>query len=948
MSQVNSFGSKDSLTVGSTEYEVFRVDKVPGYEKLPFSLKVLLENLLRTEDGKNVTRSQIEALGSWVPTAEPDTEIQFTPARVVMQDFTGVPCIVDLATMREAVADLGGDPNKINPLAPAEMVIDHSVIADLFGSENAFERNVEIEYERNGERYQFLRWGQTAFDDFKVVPPGTGIVHQVNIEYLARVTMTRTVGGVLQAYPDTCVGTDSHTTMVNGLGVLGWGVGGIEAEAAMLGQPVSMLIPKVVGFKLSGEIPTGVTATDVVLTITQMLRKHGVVGKFVEFYGAGVAAVPLANRATIGNMSPEFGSTAAMFPIDDVTLDYLRLTGRSDEQVALVEAYAKLQTLWHDADLEPTFSEYLELDLGTVVPSIAGPKRPQDRVELSSAKSQFEIDLAAYAEADHSRVDASLEGSFPASDPSGFTPQDEESAHQHSDSEISHQHEHAAHTSHAPKLVTKPSDVTMHNGDHFTLDHGAVAIAAITSCTNTSNPSVMLAAGLLARNASMKGLKSKPWVKTTLAPGSKVVTDYYEKAGLNGYLEDLGFYLVGYGCTTCIGNSGPLEDEISKAVQDNDLAVTAVLSGNRNFEGRINPDVKMNYLASPPLVIAYALAGSMNFDFETDSLGTDHDGNDVFLKDIWPDAAEVQSTIDSSIDTEMFTHEYAGVFDGDERWRSLPTPTGSTFEWDEKSTYVRKPPYFDGMTMETTPVTNIVGARVLAKLGDSVTTDHISPAGNIKADSPAGHYLDEHGIERKDYNSYGSRRGNHEVMIRGTFANIRLRNQLLDGVEGGYTRDFSQPDAPQSFIYDASERYQAAGTPLVIFAGKEYGSGSSRDWAAKGTSLLGVKAVITESFERIHRSNLIGMGVVPLQFPAGESWASLGLDGTETVSIDGIDELNSGTTPKTVHVTAAPSEHSEPGKATVEFDAVVRIDTPGEADYYRNGGILQYVLRSLV
>ncbi|CAN5211365.1 aconitate hydratase [soil metagenome] len=948
MSQVNSFGSKDSLTVGSTEYEVFRVDKVPGYEKLPFSLKVLLENLLRTEDGKNVTRSQIEALGSWVPTAEPDTEIQFTPARVVMQDFTGVPCIVDLATMREAVADLGGDPNKINPLAPAEMVIDHSVIADLFGSENAFERNVEIEYERNGERYQFLRWGQTAFDDFKVVPPGTGIVHQVNIEYLARVTMTRTVGGVLQAYPDTCVGTDSHTTMVNGLGVLGWGVGGIEAEAAMLGQPVSMLIPKVVGFKLSGEIPTGVTATDVVLTITQMLRKHGVVGKFVEFYGAGVAAVPLANRATIGNMSPEFGSTAAMFPIDDVTLDYLRLTGRSDEQVALVEAYAKLQKLWHDADLEPTFSEYLELDLGTVVPSIAGPKRPQDRVELSSAKSQFEIDLAAYAEADHSRVDASLEGSFPASDPSGFTPQDEESAHQHSDAEVSHQHDHASHTSHAPKLVTKPSDVTMHNGDHFTLDHGAVAIAAITSCTNTSNPSVMLAAGLLARNASMKGLKSKPWVKTTLAPGSKVVTDYYEKAGLNGYLEDLGFYLVGYGCTTCIGNSGPLEDEISKAVQDNDLAVTAVLSGNRNFEGRINPDVKMNYLASPPLVIAYALAGSMNFDFETDSLGTDHDGNDVFLKDIWPDAAEVQSTIDSSIDTEMFTHEYAGVFDGDDRWRSLPTPTGSTFEWDEKSTYVRKPPYFAGMTMETTPVTNIVGARVLAKLGDSVTTDHISPAGNIKADSPAGHYLDEHGIERKDYNSYGSRRGNHEVMIRGTFANIRLRNQLLDGVEGGYTRDFSQPDAPQSFIYDASERYQAAGTPLVIFAGKEYGSGSSRDWAAKGTSLLGVKAVITESFERIHRSNLIGMGVVPLQFPAGESWASLGLDGTEIVSIDGIDELNAGTTPKTVHVTAAPSEHSEPGKATVEFDAVVRIDTPGEADYYRNGGILQYVLRSLV
>lgn len=939
MSQVNSFGSKATLTVGSTDYEIFRIDKVPGHERLPFSLKVLLENLLRTEDGANVTRSQIEALGSWVPTAEPDTEIQFTPARVVMQDFTGVPCIVDLATMREAVASLGGDPNKINPLAPAEMVIDHSVIADLFGTPNAFERNVDIEYERNGERYQFLRWGQTAFDDFKVVPPGTGIVHQVNIEYLARVTMTRTVNGELQAYPDTCVGTDSHTTMVNGLGVLGWGVGGIEAEAAMLGQPVSMLIPKVVGFKLSGAIPTGVTATDVVLTITQMLRKHGVVGKFVEFYGEGVAAVPLANRATIGNMSPEFGSTAAMFPIDDVTLDYLRLTGRSEEQVALVESYSKLQKLWHDASFEPNFSEYLELDLATVVPSIAGPKRPQDRVELSNAKTQFELDLGAYAETGRSEMDAALEGTFPASDPIGFTSQDEQTAHRHAVN---------GHTSPSPSHASQPSEVQLADGSTFTLDHGAVAIAAITSCTNTSNPSVMLAAGLLARNASMKGLKSKPWVKTTLAPGSKVVTDYYEKAGLNGYLEDLGFYLVGYGCTTCIGNSGPLEDEISQAVQANDLAVTAVLSGNRNFEGRINPDVKMNYLASPPLVIAYALAGSMNFDFETDALGQDTEGNDVFLKDIWPDAAEVQATIDSSIDTDMFTHQYAGVFDGDERWRSLPTPTGSTFEWDEQSTYVRKPPYFDGMTMETTPVSDIVGARVLAKLGDSVTTDHISPAGNIKADSPAGHYLDDHGIDRKDYNSYGSRRGNHEVMIRGTFANIRLKNQLLDGVEGGYTRDFTQPDAPQSFIYDASQNYQTAETPLVIFAGKEYGSGSSRDWAAKGTSLLGVKAVITESFERIHRSNLIGMGVVPLQFPAGESWASLGLDGTELVSISGLTELNNGSTPKTVHVTASPTEHSPAGKQPIEFDAVVRIDTPGEADYYRNGGILQYVLRSLV
>ncbi|MDF0515173.1 aconitate hydratase AcnA [Agromyces sp. H3Y2-19a] len=936
MSAVNSFGAKDTLHVGDKSYEIFRLDTVPGHEKLPFSLKVLLENLLRTEDGANVTKEQIEALGSWVPTAEPDTEIQFTPARVVMQDFTGVPCIVDLATMREAVVALGGDPDKINPLAPAEMVIDHSVIADLFGTENALERNVEIEYERNGERYQFLRWGQTAFDDFKVVPPGTGIVHQVNIEHLAKVTFTRTVDGVLRAYPDTCVGTDSHTTMVNGLGVLGWGVGGIEAEAAMLGQPVSMLIPKVVGFKLSGSIPTGVTATDVVLTITDMLRKHGVVGKFVEFYGSGVASVPLANRATIGNMSPEFGSTAAMFPIDDVTLDYLRLTGRSDEQIALVEAYSKAQKLWHDADNEPAFSEYMELDLSTVVPSIAGPKRPQDRIELSNSKTAFEQDLLNYATVDHDLVDLEIAESFPASDPPGNSPEDEHSHHEHH------------HASHAPATASNPTPVTLADGEKFTLDHGAVAIAAITSCTNTSNPSVMLAAGLLARNAAKKGLKAKPWVKTTLAPGSKVVTDYYEKAGLTDDLEALGFYTVGYGCTTCIGNSGPLIDEISTAVNESDLAVTAVLSGNRNFEGRINPDVKMNYLASPPLVIAYALAGSMNFDFEVDALGKDTEGNDVFLKDIWPDAAEVQETIDNSINKDMFVHQYASVFEGDERWRNLETPTGAVFEWNEASTYVRKPPYFDGMTMETTPVTDISGARVLAKLGDSVTTDHISPAGSIKADSPAGRYLTEHGVDRKDFNSYGSRRGNHEVMIRGTFANIRLKNQLLDGVEGGYTRDFTQAGGPQSFIYDASQNYQAQGTPLVIFGGKEYGSGSSRDWAAKGTSLLGVKAVITESFERIHRSNLIGMGVVPLQFPAGESWASLGLDGTEIVSITGLEQLNEGTTPKTVHVVASPSEHSAPGKATVEFDAVVRIDTPGEADYYRNGGILQYVLRSLV
>ena len=896
MASLNSLGARDTLTVGGVDHEIYRIDAVPGSERLPFSLKVLLENLLRTEDGANITEAQIRALGNWDPNAEPDTEIQYSPARVILQDFTGVPCIVDLATMREAIVELGGNPQKVNPLSPAELVIDHSVIADLFGQENALERNVEIEYERNGERYQFLRWGQTAFENFKVVPPGTGIVHQVNIENLAKVVYTREVDGVTQAFPDTCVGTDSHTTMVNGLGVLGWGVGGIEAEAAMLGQPVSMLIPRVVGFKLTGSIPTGVTATDVVLTITQMLRQHGVVGKFVEFYGAGVAEVPLANRATIGNMSPEFGSTAAMFPVDDVTLGYLRLTGRDDALIDLVESYAKEQGLWHDPSKEPVFSEYLELDLSTVVPSIAGPRRPQDRIEVSRAKAQFATDLPGYVQ---------------------------------------------------PGKEKQSAAVSM--GDKsFELENGAVTIAAITSCTNTSNPSVMLAAGLLARNAAQKGLKSKPWVKTTLAPGSKVVTDYYEKAGLMDDLEALGFYLVGYGCTTCIGNSGPLADEISQAINDNDLAVTAVLSGNRNFEGRINPDVKMNYLASPPLVIAYALAGTMDFDFEGQPLGVDQDGNDVYLRDIWPSAAEVQSTIDTSIDTEMFDKEYSAVFDGDERWRSIPTPTGDTFEWDGESTYVRKPPYFEGMSAEPQPVSDIAGARVLALLGDSVTTDHISPAGSIRADSPAGEYLTSHGIGRLDFNSYGSRRGNHEVMIRGTFANIRLKNLLLDGVEGGYTRDFTTADGAQSFIYDASEHYRAESTPLVVLAGKEYGSGSSRDWAAKGTMLLGVKAVIAESFERIHRSNLIGMGVIPLQFPTGETAASLGLDGTEEFSISGIEQLNAGTTPKTVTVVATPSAHSAEGKQDITFEAVVRIDTPGEADYYRNGGILQYVLRQLV
>ena len=875
----NTFGARDTLAVGEQSYEIFRIGAVEGSERLPYSLKVLLENLLRTEDGANITADHINALGNWDPNAEPDTEIQFTPARVIMQDFTGVPCVVDLATMREAVAELGGDPARVNPLAPAELVIDHSVIADVFGRPDAFDRNVDFEYSRNVERYQFLRWGQTAFDEFKVVPPGTGIVHQVNIEHLARTVFARNG----QAYPDTLVGTDSHTTMVNGLGVLGWGVGGIEAEAAMLGQPVSMLIPRVVGFKLHGELPAGTTATDLVLTITEMLRKHGVVGKFVEFYGAGVTAVPLANRATIGNMSPEFGSTCAIFPIDAETITYLKLTGRKAEEIALVEAYAKAQGMWHDENHEPVYSEYLELDLGTIVPSIAGPKRPQDRVILAEAKAKFAEALPTYS-----------------------------------------------------AQASKPTAVVMEDGTKTEIDNGAVVIASITSCTNTSNPQVMIAAALLAKKAVEKGLHVKPWVKTTLAPGSKVVMDYYGKAGLTPYMDKLGFNLVGYGCVTCIGNSGPLPEPVSRAVNEADLAVVSVLSGNRNFEGRINPDVKMNYLASPPLVVAYAIAGTMDFDFENDALGTDAAGNEVFLKDIWPTTAEIQDTITGALTSEMFSKGYVDVFAGDERWRSLPTPTGKTFEWDPQSTYVRKPPYFEGMAHEPSPVTDISGARVLVKVGDSVTTDHISPAGNIKADSPAGRYLAEHGVERRDFNSYGSRRGNHEVMIRGTFANIRLRNQLLDGVEGGFTKNLLTGE--QTAIYDASADYQAAGIPLVVLAGKEYGSGSSRDWAAKGTALLGVKAVIAESYERIHRSNLIGMGVVPLQYPAGQSAESLGLTGEETFDFTGLTELNSGRIPRTVKVKAS----------SVEFDAVVRIDTPGEADYYRNGGIMQYVLRNLL
>ncbi|GAA1556522.1 aconitate hydratase AcnA [Streptomyces globosus] len=899
----NSFDARSTLQVGDESYEIFRLDKVEGSARLPYSLKVLLENLLRTEDGANITADHIRALGGWDSQAQPSQEIQFTPARVIMQDFTGVPCVVDLATMREAVKELGGDPSKINPLAPAELVIDHSVIADKFGTKDAFTQNVELEYGRNKERYQFLRWGQTAFDEFKVVPPGTGIVHQVNIEHLARTVMVRNG----QAYPDTLVGTDSHTTMVNGLGVLGWGVGGIEAEAAMLGQPVSMLIPRVVGFKLTGELPTGTTATDLVLTITEMLRKHGVVGKFVEFYGEGVAATSLANRATIGNMSPEFGSTAAIFPIDGETLKYLKLTGRSEQQVALVEAYAKEQGLWLDPAAEPDFSEKLELDLSTVVPSIAGPKRPQDRIILANAAEQFAQDVRNYVD----EVDEAGKESFPASDAPAIS---------------------AA----AP---SKPTLVTLADGSSFEIDHGAVTVAAITSCTNTSNPYVMVAAALVAKKAVEKGLARKPWVKTTLAPGSKVVTDYFDKAGLTPYLDKMGFNLVGYGCTTCIGNSGPLDEEISKAINEHDLAVTSVLSGNRNFEGRINPDVKMNYLASPPLVVAYAIAGSMKVDITKDAIGTDTEGNPVFLKDIWPSEAEVNDVVANAIGEDMFSKSYQDVFAGDAQWQALPIPTGNTFEWDPQSTYVRKPPYFEGMTMETTPVSDIAGARVLAKLGDSVTTDHISPAGAIKADTPAGKYLTEHGVERRDFNSYGSRRGNHEVMIRGTFANIRLRNQIAPGTEGGFTRDFTQEGGPVSFIYDASQNYQAAGIPLVILAGKEYGSGSSRDWAAKGTALLGVKAVVAESYERIHRSNLIGMGVLPLQFPEGASAASLGLTGEETFSITGVTELNDGTTPRTVKVSTDTG---------VEFDAVVRIDTPGEADYYRNGGIMQYVLRNLI
>jgi len=924
MSSENSFGARGDLEVGGRTYEIYRLDALQSsYDvaRLPFSLKVLLENLLRNEDGAGVRKEDVEALATWDHSAEPSKEIAFTPARVVMQDFTGVPAVVDLAAMRDAMADLGGDPNKINPLVPAELVIDHSVQVDVFGTRDAFRINAEKEFARNRERYAFLRWGQGAFDGFKVVPPDTGIVHQVNLEYLARVVFER--DGVL--YPDTLVGTDSHTTMINGLGVLGWGVGGIEAEAAMLGQPMPMLVPRVVGFKLEGELPEGSTATDLVLTVTQMLREHGVVGKFVEFYGPGVPNLPLADRATIGNMSPEFGSTCAMFPIDRETLRYLEFSGRDQERIELVEAYAREQGLWHDEDSdEPTYSETLELDLGDVVPSLAGPKRPQDRVSLTESKASFRMSLDGFLpEADE--CDEPLEETFPASDPTA--PQAPKTPHEH-------RGEQAGAGTGGVQVADRASvnaQVTLADGTQTELDHGHVVIAAITSCTNTSNPSVMLAAGLLARNAVERGLKVKPWVKTSLAPGSKVVMEYYERAGLVSYLEDLGFHLVGYGCTTCIGNSGPLPEEISDVVNAEDLAVVSVLSGNRNFEGRINPDVKMNYLASPPLCIAYALTGTMDVDLLDEPLGQSSSGEDVYLKDIWPSAEEVAHTVEEAVQSDMFTSSYGGVFDGDERWNSLEVPEGDRFAWADDSTYVRKPPFFDDLPREPKPVEDIEGARVLAILGDSVTTDHISPAGAIKKDSPAAKYLNEHGVENKDFNSYGSRRGNHEVMMRGTFANIRLRN-FIEGQElvGGLTLY----DGDEMPIYDAAMKHAEQGTPLVVLAGAEYGSGSSRDWAAKGTNLLGVKAVIAQSFERIHRSNLVGMGVLPLQFAEGDSVESLGLTGEEEFSITGLD----GGDAKEVTVRAGDKE----------FTARVRIDTPKEVEYFKHGGILQFVLRGLL
>ena len=918
----DSFGAAGALTAGGSTYRVFRLDAIGGAARLPYCLKVLLENLLRNEDGHLVTAAQIQALAEWDPAAEPSAEIAFTPARVLLQDFTGVPCLVDLAAMREAMAALGGDPSRVSPLRPAELIIDHSVIADFFGRPDALERNIDLEYRRNAERYAFLRWGQQALPGLRVVPPGTGICHQVNIEHLARVVFAE--DGT--AFCDTLVGTDSHTPMVNGLGVLGWGVGGIEAEAAMLGQPLSMLIPRVIGVRLSGELPEGSTATDLVLTIAELLRSVGVVGTFVEFFGPGVAAVPVANRATIGNMSPEYGCTSAIFPIDEVTLAYLRLTGRPEAQVALVEAYAREQGLWHDPDHVPAYSRVLDLDLAAVVPSIAGPKRPQDRIPLAQAPQAFRAVLGQYAPAGPpAGLDEAGAESFPASDPIAVT------GNRDGDHPATFSQETGL-----PARPRRPVKITL-GEQTVELDDGAVVIAAITSCTNTSNPEVMIAAALLAKKAAERGLAPKPWVKTSLAPGSRVVMDYYDRAGLTPWLDKLGFNLVGYGCTTCIGNSGPLIPAVSAAIAEGDLAVCSVLSGNRNFEGRIHPETKLNYLASPPLVVAYALAGTMDTDLITDPLGTGGDGRPVYLRDIWPSQAEIGEVIASCLRPDMYTREYAEVFAGDERWRSLPVPAGDMFAWDRSSTYVRRPPFFDELPAQPGPLADFEGARVLALLGDSVTTDHISPAGAIRPDSPAGRYLTGHGVQPRDFNSYGSRRGNHEVMIRGTFANIRLRNRLAPGTEGGFTRHL--PGAEQMSIFNAAQRYAAEGVPLLVIAGQEYGSGSSRDWAAKGTALLGVRAVLAASFERIHRSNLIGMGVLPLQFPAGEDAGSLGLTGEEIYSVRGL--AGTEEVARTVTVTAAG-----PG-GTREFTATVRIDTPAEAAYYRHGGILPYVLRRL-
>jgi len=929
----NSFNTRDTLTVGDTTYTIHRLDRIPGARRLPYSLKIMLENLLRNEDGRLITKRQIQALIDWQADKVAPQEIQYTPARVLMQDFTGVPCVVDLVAMRDAMKNFGGQPQRINPQIPTELVIDHSVIVDVFGRPDAFRTNAAKEFERNAERYQLLRWGQQAFNDFKVVPPDTGICHQVNLEYLARVIFTRKVEDEILAYPDTLVGTDSHTPMVNGLGVLGWGVGGIEAEAAMLGQPISMLMPEVVGFKLTGKLQAGTTATDLVLTVAELLRKTGVVGKFVEFFGSGVANVPLANRATIGNMSPEYGSTCAIFPIDDETLSYLRLTGRPQHQINLVEAYAKQQGLWHDLTQEVEYSQVVELDLSTVEPSLAGPKRPHDRIPLRIAPHAVSALLAGES---HEKailvnsLDGALAGTFPASDPvSGGKAHPGDAPN--SPCDCGQQH----------CWPSTPVSIKLADGSECRIDNGSVVIAAITSCTNTSNPSVMFGAALLAKKAVEKGLTRKPWVKTSLAPGSRVVTDYIERAGLTPYLEQLGYHLVGYGCTTCIGNSGPLIPEVSQAVDENDLTVCSVLSGNRNFEGRIHPQSRMNFLASPPLVIAYALTGTLHVNLLLEPLGTGKDGKPVFLRDIWPSPIEIEHAISENLHADMFTEGYSDLYVGDERWRGMEIAKGNTFEWQATSTYVRKPTFFDGMLRHPGYLSDIVGARVLAMLGDSVTTDHISPAGAIAPDSPSGQYLADHGIERKDFNSYGSRRGNHEVMIRGTFANIRLRNQLAPGTEGGFTRDFTQADGPVTTIFEASEHYAKANTPLLILAGKEYGSGSSRDWAAKGTALLGVRAVIAESYERIHRSNLIGMGVLPLQYAKGDSAESLGLTGQERFEITGLKGRE--TPAETVHVQA-----TDPQGNRREFDVRTRIDTPAEATYYRHGGILQYMLRELL